>query len=73
MYDLLSKIPDGFTELKRLLETHIYNQGMEAIEKTAEAALNVKALFIFEYRNQMCFCCCNCWSLLSKLSKCFHR
>jgi len=33
MYDLVIKIPDGLSELKRLLEQHIYNQGMEAIRK----------------------------------------
>lgn len=41
MYDLVSKIPDGLNELKRLLETYIYNQGMEAIEKCCDAAVNV--------------------------------
>ena len=47
MYDLVSKIPDGLNELKRLLETYIYNQGMEAIEKCCEAAINVRQnLFI---------------------------
>lgn len=41
MYDLVSKIPEGLNELKSLLETYIYNQGMEAIEKCCEAAINV--------------------------------
>jgi hypothetical protein len=41
MYDLVIKIPDGLSELKRLLEQHIYNQGMEAIKKNSEAVLNV--------------------------------
>ena len=41
MYDLVAKIPDGLVELKRLLETYIYNQGMEAIEKCCDASINV--------------------------------
>lgn len=47
MYDLVSKIPDGLNELKRLLETYIYNQGMEAIEKCCEAAINVRQNFFY--------------------------
>lgn len=41
MYDLVAKIPDGLTELKRLLEIYIHNQGMETIEKCCDAAINV--------------------------------
>lgn len=41
MYDLVAKIPDGLVELKRLLETYIYTQGMEAIEKCCDASINV--------------------------------
>ena len=41
MYDLVAKVPDGLSELKRLLETYIYNQGMEAIEKCCDASINV--------------------------------
>ena len=41
MYQLVSRIPDGVGELKRLLENHINNQGMAAIEKLGEEALNV--------------------------------
>ena len=45
MYDLVSKVPEGLTELKRLLELYIYNQGMEAIEKCCDAAINVIRIF----------------------------
>lgn len=45
MYDLVSKVSDGLNELKRLLESYIYNQGMEAIEKCCEAAINVSSIF----------------------------
>lgn len=37
----MSRITDGLGELKKLLETHIHNQGLAAIEKCGEAALNV--------------------------------
>jgi cullin 1 len=47
MYDLVAKVPDGLIELKRLLEIYIYNQGMEAIEKCCEIAINVFYLFKF--------------------------
>lgn len=38
MYQLVSKIPDGLNELRVLLETHITNQGLSAIEKCIESA-----------------------------------
>ena len=41
MYKLVSRIPDGVGELKRLLENHINNQGLAAIEKLGEEAVNV--------------------------------
>lgn len=44
MYNLVSRITDGLGELKKLLETHIHNQGLAAIEKCGEAALNVGRL-----------------------------
>lgn len=44
MYQLVSRIPDGLGELKGLLERHINNQGLVAIEKLGEEALNVRQL-----------------------------
>ncbi len=41
MYQLVSRIPDGLGELKNLLENHINNQGLVAIEKLGDEALNV--------------------------------
>ena len=38
MYLLVSRIPDGLGELKILLENHINNQGLAAIEKLGEEA-----------------------------------
>jgi cullin 1 len=41
MYSLVARIPDGLGELRSLLEQHIYTQGLEAIEKCGESAVNV--------------------------------
>lgn len=38
MYQLVAKIPDGLNELRSLLETHITNQGLSAIEKCIETS-----------------------------------
>ena len=40
MYQLVSRIPDGLTELRSLLEDHITQQGLSAIERGGEAAHN---------------------------------
>lgn len=50
MYNLVSRITDGLGELKKLLETHIHNQGLAAIEKCGEAALNVGAVGLIRPR-----------------------
>ena len=41
MYQLVSRIPNGLGELKNRLESHIWTQGLTALEKCGEAALNV--------------------------------
>uniref|UniRef100_A0A8C0RFP1 Cullin 1 n=1 Tax=Canis lupus familiaris TaxID=9615 RepID=A0A8C0RFP1_CANLF len=46
MYNLVSRIQDGLGELKKLLETHIHNQGLAAIEKCGEAALNDPKMYV---------------------------
>ncbi|TKC53610.1 hypothetical protein EI555_015443 [Monodon monoceros] len=46
MYNLVSRIQDGLGELKTLLETHIHNQCIAAIEKCGEAALNDPKMYI---------------------------
>merc|ERR1711892_15338 len=46
MYQLVSRIPDGVGELKRLLENHITNQGLNAIEKLGEEALNDPKVYV---------------------------
>ena len=50
MYQLVSRIPDGVTELKRLLENHINNQGSAAIEKLGEESVNVSLLCLLSFR-----------------------
>jgi len=41
MYQLVSRVQDGLGKLKTLLENHIHQQGLGAIEKCGESALNV--------------------------------
>merc|ERR1711963_1063429 len=40
MFQLVSRIPDGLGELRNLLENHITAQGLAAIEKLGQEALN---------------------------------
>lgn len=54
MYQLVSRIQDGLGQLKTLLETHIYNQGIAAIDKCGDSALNVSnkaiaSIDVFKY------------------------
>lgn len=44
MYQLVSRIHDGLGELKNLLESHITHQGLSAIDKSGETALNVRLI-----------------------------
>jgi len=46
MYQLVSRIMDGLGELKTLLESHIYQQGLAAIEKCGEVALNDPKIYV---------------------------
>lgn len=46
LYEMVSRIPDGLTELKNLLETHIAVQGLEAIEKCGESAVNDPKVYV---------------------------
>jgi len=46
MYQLVSRIRDGLGELKNLLESHIFAQGLAAIEKCGEAALNDPKVYV---------------------------
>ncbi|XP_055276211.1 cullin-1-like [Moschus berezovskii] len=46
MYKLIYRIKNGLGEFKKLLETHIHNQGLAAIEKCGEAALNDPRMYV---------------------------
>ncbi|XP_014235584.1 cullin-1 [Trichogramma pretiosum] len=46
MYQLVARIPNGLGELRNLLETHIANQGLEAIEKCGEPAANDPKIYV---------------------------
>uniref|UniRef100_A0A9J8B273 Cullin-1 n=1 Tax=Cyprinus carpio carpio TaxID=630221 RepID=A0A9J8B273_CYPCA len=46
MYNLASRITDGLGELKKLLESHIHNQGLAAIEKCGDSALNDPKMYV---------------------------
>ncbi|KAJ1063050.1 hypothetical protein AB1E18_003394 [Capra hircus] len=46
MYKLTYRIKNGLGEFKKLLETHIHNQGLLAIEKCGEAALNDPRMYV---------------------------
>lgn len=41
MFGLVSRIADGLSELRAILESHIVNQGIQAIEKIGDDASNV--------------------------------
>ncbi len=46
MYQLVSRIPDGLGELRNLLENHINHQGLVAIEKLGDEALNDPKMYV---------------------------
>ncbi|XP_065666167.1 cullin-1-like isoform X8 [Hydra vulgaris] len=46
MYNLVSRVPDGLVTLKQLLEQHIHTQGLNAIEKCGEAAINDPKMYV---------------------------
>jgi len=46
MFQLVSRIPDGLTELKTLLEAHICDVGLGAIEKLGQEAQNDPKIYV---------------------------
>merc|ERR1712038_245990 len=46
MFSLVSRIPDGLGELRNLLENHITAQGLAAIEKLGDDALNEPKVYV---------------------------
>lgn len=45
MYQLVARIVNGLGELRNLLESHITNQGLAAIDKCGDSAANVSYTF----------------------------
>ncbi len=46
MYQLVYRITEGLTDLKTILETHIHNQGLQAIAKCGDAASNDPKIYV---------------------------
>lgn len=46
MYQLVARIPDGLGELRNLLESHIANQGLAAIDKCGDSANNDPKIYV---------------------------
>uniref|UniRef100_A0A182TS23 Cullin family profile domain-containing protein n=1 Tax=Anopheles melas TaxID=34690 RepID=A0A182TS23_9DIPT len=46
MYSLVARIKAGLFELKEILETHIHNQGLAAIEKCGDSAVNDPKIYV---------------------------
>ncbi|XP_053211468.1 cullin-1-like isoform X2 [Panonychus citri] len=46
MFQLVSRIPDGLGELKNLLEKHITDQGLAAIDRISDSATNDPRLYV---------------------------
>ena len=41
MYNLVHRIPHGLDNLRELLEEHIHSQGLNALDKCSDSAINV--------------------------------
>ncbi|XP_051154665.1 cullin-1 [Leptopilina boulardi] len=46
MYQLVARIPNGLGELRNLLESHIANMGLAAIDKCGDTALNDPKMYV---------------------------
>lgn len=46
MYDLVSRIPNGLNDLKKILEHHIHQKGMEAIAKCDDSASSDPKVYV---------------------------
>jgi len=69
MYQLVSHVADGLGKLKSLLEKHICTQGLSAIEKCGESALNVSEVshVIVVFRRIIFIFCSMCFIALTLL------
>jgi hypothetical protein len=41
LFKLVSRVPNATAELKKIVEYHIYQMGIDAIERVSGAAINV--------------------------------
>lgn len=55
MYNLVARIPDGLGQLRNLLENHITNQGLNALEKCGDQAFNVSKTNTYLVFHNKCF------------------
>lgn len=55
MYNLVARIPDGLGQLRTLLENHITNQGLNALEKCGDQAFNVSKTNTYLVFHNECF------------------
>jgi hypothetical protein len=46
LYRLVSRVPNATAELKKIVENHIYQMGIDAIERVAGAAINVNLILL---------------------------
>ena len=58
MFLLVSRVPKGLEELRDRFENHVHSQGVAAVEKCGETALNVSQIFIIGIIS------CSLWPLL---------
>lgn len=52
LFKLVSRVPNATTDLKKIVENHIYQMGIEAIDRVSGTAINVKTSrrhFSFRY------------------------
>jgi hypothetical protein len=47
LYKLVSRVPNATLELKKIVENHIYQMGIGAIDRVSGTAINVKQIFFF--------------------------
>ena len=47
MYNLVHRIPHGLDNLRELLEEHIHSQGLNALDKCSDSAINVCFFSVF--------------------------
>ena len=49
MFSLVSRVPKGLEELRDRFENHVHTQGVAAVEKCGEVAVNVSSQYFYAY------------------------